>query len=52
MKITNQNTCTIGDGANDIQMIKYSGMGVAFKGKDKLGNGEDCRRMFKNLIKV
>ena len=36
LKITNQNTCTIGDGANDIQMIKYSGMGVAFKGKDKL----------------
>ena len=29
-------TCAIGDGANDIKMVKASSMGVSFKGKQKL----------------
>ena len=36
LNISIQCTCSIGDGANDIEIIKYSKMGVAFKGKEKL----------------
>ena len=36
LKISLQNTCAIGDGSNDIAMIKRSGMGVSFRGKSHL----------------
>ncbi len=35
-KLKVENTCAIGDGANDIEIIKKSSLGVSFKGKEKL----------------
>ena len=32
-KLNKKNTCAIGDGANDIEIIKNSSLGVSFKGK-------------------
>ena len=42
-------TCSIGDGANDIDMIKASSMGVAFKGKQKLKEIANYRLDFSDL---
>ena len=36
MKIDPYLSCAIGDGANDLKMIKYSGLGVAFCAKEKV----------------
>ena len=41
LNISIQCTCSIGDGANDIEIIKSSEMGVAFKGKEKLKKNTD-----------
>ena len=35
-KLSLENTCSIGDGANDIEMNKLSSLGVSFKGKEIL----------------
>ncbi len=32
-ELNEENTCTIGDGANDVEIIKNSSLGVSFKGK-------------------
>ena len=37
-KVSLENTCSIGDGANDIEMNKLSSLGVSFKGKEILKN--------------
>ena len=36
LKINLQNTCAIGDGANDLSMIEKSGLGVSYRGKSFL----------------
>ena len=35
-KLSLEDTCSIGDGANDIEMNKLSSLGVSFKGKEIL----------------
>jgi len=35
-KLSLENTCSVGDGANDIEMNKLSSLGVSFKGKEIL----------------
>ena len=39
----------VGDGANDIEMIKKSGLGVSYNGKDVLNNAANVKFKYTNL---
>ena len=40
-KLSTEDIIAIGDGANDIEMLKYAGIGVSYKGKDILQKNAD-----------
>ncbi|MDA7693055.1 HAD hydrolase family protein [Alphaproteobacteria bacterium] len=39
----------VGDGANDIEMIKKSGLGVSYNGKNILNNAANVKFKYTNL---
>lgn len=41
--LSREETLAIGDGANDLEMIEHSGLGIAFHGKPKLRDAADAR---------
>ena len=41
--LTPDETLAVGDGANDLAMIRHSGLGVAYRGKPRLREGADAR---------
>jgi phosphoserine phosphatase len=43
------NTICVGDGANDIEMIKNAGLGVSFNGKDILDKAANIQFNYTNL---
>ena len=50
--ISYENTIAIGDGANDIDMIKESGFGIAFCAKEALVQEADCSIINRDLLEV
>ena len=49
-KLDNNDTICVGDGANDIEMINYAGLGVAYKGKATLNKIADVHFNNTNLL--
>ena len=45
-----KDTICVGDGANDIEMIKHAGLGVSYYGKDTLKKEADIHFNYTNLI--
>ena len=50
--INHKDTICVGDGANDIEMIKHAGIGVSYYGKTVLNKVADIHFNYTNLLGV
>ena len=49
-KLNHKETICVGDGANDIEMVKFAGIGVSFYGKEALNRVADIHFNNTNLL--